>query len=146
MKKLIVHRDLRTEFATLSKWELRAENNEIIFECFGCEPLGEPTIKSGLDKPILPGVYNASWFRRPSGKIVPILWNENVPLARLILIHTGNTDEDTAGCLLPGRRRDKKGVLQSRDAFNELMSFFSNPKPQNDENGLPVVVFKVEII
>lgn len=145
MKKLIVHRDLRTEFATLSKWELRAENHEIIFECYGCEPPGEPTIKSGLDKPIPTGIYNASWFRRPSGKIVPILWNENVSLARLILIHTGNTDEDTAGCLLPGKRRDKRGVWQSRDAFNEFMSFFGNPKPQT-KNNLPEVAFLVEII
>jgi hypothetical protein len=40
-----------------------------------------------------------------------MLWVRNVPGFEYILIHTGNTDEHTSGCLLVGSTSDVKGFV-----------------------------------
>ena len=42
-----------------------------------------------------------------------MLWVRDVPGFEWILIHTGNTDEHTAGCLLVGNSSDLKGFIGS---------------------------------
>ena len=42
-----------------------------------------------------------------------MLWVRDVPGFEWILIHTGNTDEHTAGCLLVGNSSDMKGFIGS---------------------------------
>ena len=42
-----------------------------------------------------------------------MLWVRDVPGFEYILIHTGNTDEHTAGCLLVGNSSDIKGFIGS---------------------------------
>lgn len=42
-----------------------------------------------------------------------MLWVRDVPGFEYILIHTGNTDEHTAGCLLVGNSSDTKGFIGS---------------------------------
>jgi len=51
-----------------------------------------------------------------------MLWLQNVPNFKDILIHIGNTDEDTAGCILVGKTADLiKGFIgQSTVAYTEL--------------------------
>lgn len=39
-----------------------------------------------------------------------------------VRIHSGNTAEDTEGCLLPGNARTKDKVLDSRNAFKALFA------------------------
>lgn len=51
-------------------------------------------------------------------KLMPRL--ENVPGFTGVLIHAGNTAEDTEGCILVGKNRVKGKVLDSRETFARL--------------------------
>ena len=53
-------------------------------------------------------------------KLMPRL--ENVPGFTGVLIHSGNTAEDTEGCILVGRNRVKGKVLDSRETFQKLFT------------------------
>jgi hypothetical protein len=43
-----------------------------------------------------------------------------------ILIHSGNTDHDTEGCILVGNRRDDGVVYDSRLAFERFLAWFAS--------------------
>lgn len=51
------------------------------------------------------------------GRLMPRLLN--VPHFDGILIHSGNTEKDSAGCIIVGKRSGQK-VINSRDTFNRL--------------------------
>lgn len=53
------------------------------------------------------------------GRLMPRLLD--VPHFDGILIHSGNTEQDSAGCLLVGKRSGQK-VINSRDTFNRLFA------------------------
>uniref|UniRef100_UPI000575EF6E DUF5675 family protein n=1 Tax=Campylobacter jejuni TaxID=197 RepID=UPI000575EF6E len=50
------------------------------------------------------------------------VYNDEVPASRAILIHWGNTDKDTQGCILLGLTKDNnnESVGQSRQACKEF--------------------------
>ncbi|ECR1511898.1 hypothetical protein F0J67_09450, partial [Campylobacter jejuni] len=50
------------------------------------------------------------------------VYNDEVPSSRAILIHWGNTDKDTQGCILLGLTKDNnnESVGQSRQACKEF--------------------------
>lgn len=60
-------------------------------------------------------------------KMMPELLN--VPGFTGIRIHSGNIAEDTEGCILVGNARGKDRILDSRSAFEALMSKINNLKP-----------------
>lgn len=61
----------------------------------------------------------SAWFiSNCHGSKVPRL--ENVPGYAGILIHTGNTAEDTEGCILVGQNKAKGKVLNSKETFLQL--------------------------
>lgn len=53
------------------------------------------------------------------GRLMPRLLD--VPHFEGILIHSGNTEQDSAGCILVGERSGQK-VINSRDTFNRLFN------------------------
>ena len=53
------------------------------------------------------------------GRLMPRLLN--VPHFDGILIHSGNTEQDSEGCILVGKRSGQK-VINSRDTFNRLFA------------------------
>jgi hypothetical protein len=59
----------------------------------------------------------------------PMLWVKDVPGFEFILIHTGNTDNDTEGCLIVGMRigslDGKRAVLDSKIAYNKIYPIIS---------------------
>ena len=54
------------------------------------------------------------------GRLMPRLLN--VPNFDGILIHKGNTEADTAGCVLVGYLLDDDHIEQSKEAFNDLFA------------------------
>ena len=53
------------------------------------------------------------------GRLMPRLLD--VPHFDGILIHSGNTEQDSAGCIIVGKRSGQK-VINSRDTFNRLFA------------------------
>lgn len=80
---------------------------------------GDTRIPAGTYKVAL--VNSPSFSPRYGHKM---LWVKDVPNFTGILIHCGNTDADTAGCLLVGMRigkiNYKRAVLDSKVAYNKI--------------------------
>lgn len=60
-----------------------------------------------------------SWARPYGGRLPRLL---NVPAYEGVLIHVGNTPEDTSGCILVGENKAAGKVLNSTAVFNRLMN------------------------
>lgn len=67
---------------------------------------------------VSPKFKNRAWARPYNGKIPRLL---NVPGFDGVLIHPGNTSEDSLGCVLVGKNTIKGMVTQSQDTFHELI-------------------------
>ena len=50
----------------------------------------------------------------------------NVPGRTAILIHAGNTEADTQGCILVGQGYGAKSIVRSREAMKQLKSYLPN--------------------
>ncbi len=107
-----------------------------IFECFTLEdevrldkkvmsetaiPLGEYEIKLRTE-----GGFHSKYTARYGDMHKGMLWLQDVPNFKWILIHVGNTDESTAGCLLLGETQQdldkgKDGFIGgSGDAYKKM--------------------------
>ncbi len=78
------------------------------------------------------GIYNVGLRYSPhfSPKFHhDMLWVKDVPGFDFILIHTGNTDADTMGCLLVGTLFESKNgritVMKSKNAYEIIYPFIS---------------------
>jgi len=92
------------------------------FECFTIEDeartvkvKGKTRIPDGrykLELRTVGGFHNRYLKKFGSSFHKGMLWVKNVPGFEYILIHIGNSDDDTAGCLLTGRTADAyKGFI-----------------------------------
>ena len=102
------------------------------FECFTIEDeyrevkvKGETRIPDGtykIELRTVGGFHNDYSSKYGSSFHKGMLWVKDVPNFEYILIHTGNTDEDAAGCLIVGSTADnKKGFIgASVSAYKSL--------------------------
>ena len=66
------------------------------------------------------GKYCVYLTRSPKfGKVLPLIYD--VPAFTGIRIHSGNTDEDTQGCILVGKNKIVGRVINSRQTMDKLM-------------------------
>lgn len=75
---------------------------------------------------VSPKFGKRSWAQPYEGK-VPRL--QDVPGYEGVLIHPGNTADDTSGCILVGRNKVKGQVVESQNTFHSLMNIL---KGDND--------------
>lgn len=65
-----------------------------------------------------------------NGKVPRLL---NVKGFEGVLIHAGNTDKDSAGCLLVGQNKIKGQVVNSRETFKELYKLLKDRKSRGEK-------------
>ncbi|EAK0093660.1 hypothetical protein E5G03_00865 [Campylobacter jejuni] len=117
----------------IGKFKVLDDDDKILFECFSLEEDKEG-LESGKDLRIPTGVYNLrrhspsrfentlrSITKKDDDTMINV-YNDDVPSSRAILIHWGNTDKDTQGCILLGLTKDNnnESVGQSRQACKEF--------------------------
>ncbi|EKQ7381022.1 hypothetical protein P6E80_001667, partial [Campylobacter coli] len=117
----------------IGKFKVLDDDDKILFECFSLEEDKEG-LESGKDLRIPEGNYNLkrhspsrfentlrSITKKDDDTMINV-YNDDVPSSRAILIHWGNTDKDTQGCILLGLTKDNnnESVGQSRLACKEF--------------------------
>lgn len=121
--KLILERIYKAETYTIGKLfidgKLFCDVLEDKVRPFGEKVYGKTAIPAGKYKVIL-NVSNR--FKC----LMPLLLN--VPTFDGIRIHSGNTHEDTHGCLLVGKNTEKGKITESKKTFTELMSILKLAK------------------
>jgi hypothetical protein len=132
--KITVKRIKSDDDATLS---LVFVDND--FVCFGLEDeyredkvAGETRIPAGKYPVELRtvGGFHQRYSRRFPEFHQGMLWIIGVPNFEYILIHIGNTEQDTAGCLLVGEGATTSGelkVTQSTSAYKKLYALVVEP-------------------
>ncbi|EDO6676008.1 hypothetical protein FVJ98_08410 [Campylobacter coli] len=130
--KITINRRYTGKTCVIGKFKVLGDDDKILFECFSLEEDKEG-LESGKDLRIPEGNYNLkrhspSRFENTLRSITKKddtminVYNDKVPSSRAILIHWGNTDKDTKGCILLGLTKDNnnESVGQSRQACKEF--------------------------
>lgn len=80
---------------------------------------------------ISPKYCNNSFYKQVCNGKVPRLLN--VKGFEGILIHAGNTDKDSAGCLLVGINLERGKVLKSKETFKELYKLLKDKHDKGEK-------------
>ncbi|EIP5378762.1 hypothetical protein ECA13_08085 [Campylobacter jejuni] len=131
--KVTINRRYTGKTCVIGKFKVLDDEEKILFECFSLEEDKEG-LESGKDLRIPEGNYNLkrhspsrfentlrSITKKDDDTMINV-YNDDVPASRAILIHWGNTDKDTQGCILLGLTKDNnnESVGQSRLACKEF--------------------------
>ncbi|EAI0822527.1 hypothetical protein GPG57_02165 [Campylobacter jejuni] len=131
--KVTINRRYTGKTCVIGKFKVLDDKEKILFECFSLEEDKEG-LESGKDLRIPEGNYNLkrhspsrfentlrSITKKDDDTMINV-YNDDVPSSRAILIHWGNTDKDTQGCILLGLTKDNnnESVGQSRQACKEF--------------------------
>lgn len=71
-----------------------------------------------------------------NGKLPRLL---NVKGFEGVLIHAGNTDKDTAGCLLVGYNKEKGKILDSKNTFKTLYNLLKKAKDKGEKITIKII-------
>ncbi len=113
--KITVSRDVSDRDASLSNVSIDGK-----WQCFGLEDEhrdnkvpGETRIPAGKYRITVRkvGGFHNRYSRKFPNHHQGMLWVRDVPGFEYILIHIGNTDDNTAGCLLVGKNANTSGEL-----------------------------------
>ncbi|EJP8234769.1 hypothetical protein AB1N26_000169 [Campylobacter coli] len=131
--KITINRRYTGKTCVIGKFKVLDDDDKILFECFSLEEDKEG-LESGKDLRIPEGNYNLkrhspsrfentlrSITKKDDDTMINV-YNDDVPSSRAILIHWGNTNKDTQGCILLGHTKDNnnESVGQSRLACKEF--------------------------
>ncbi|ENM8140792.1 DUF5675 family protein [Campylobacter jejuni] len=131
--KVTINRRYTGKTCVIGKFKVLDDDDKILFECFSLEEDKEG-LESGKDLRIPEGNYNLkrhspsrfentlrSITKKDDDTMINV-YNDDVPSSRAILIHWGNTDKDTQGCILLGLTKDNnnESIGQSRQACKEF--------------------------
>ena len=111
---------------------------DFTYACFTLEDAARPAgIKVDGHTCIPPGRYRVmvDWSRRFISMMPHVL---DVPGFDGIRIHSGNTEQDTSGCILVGFERDRNTIYKSRDAFNYVFDKIKQAIAKGEEVWLEV--------
>ncbi|EGP4417554.1 hypothetical protein IZS71_001168 [Campylobacter coli] len=131
--KIKIIRRYTGKTCVIGKFKVFNDDDKLLFECFSLEEDKEG-LESGKDLRIPEGNYNLkrhspSRFENTLRNITKKdddaminVYNDEVPASRAILIHWGNTNKDTQGCILLGHTKDNnnESIGQSRQACKEF--------------------------
>lgn len=121
--KLTIRRYKDIEDGTIGKFELTGVNT-VLMTGYTLESAGPDTTARGKDRRIPAGFYQVVWHKSPKfNRVVPVLFNEQVPKDRYIEIHAGNYPKHTEGCILVGKWANDEGVFESKATLEALLSF-----------------------
>lgn len=112
-------RKWQTKKSTIGEFTI--DNTQI--KGFILEEKGPDTTDSGKEQRVPIGTYNLEWHSGTKIKKGLKLFSDVVSKDRAILIHSGNTADDTEGCLLPGTTRSADFVGGSKDKLKEIFTY-----------------------
>ncbi|EAL2151934.1 hypothetical protein Q1H85_000856 [Campylobacter coli] len=131
--KVTINRRYTGKTCVIGKFKVLDDDDKLLFECFSLEEDKEG-VERNKDLRIPEGIYDLkrhspsrfentlrSITKKDDDTMINV-FNEKVPFDRHILIHWGNTDKDTQGCILLGLTKDNnnESVGQSRQACKEF--------------------------
>ena len=73
------------------------------------------------------GEYNLNVSKSQKfGRMLPLVYNDKVPMRRGIRIHVGNSVKDSSGCILVGFQRNGDRLVDSRNAESAVTGLAAN--------------------
>lgn len=136
--ELFLKREIFTDVSTIGSLSINGQ-----FECYILEdkdrglnstmPLFEIEKMKVYGKTCIPyGRYEVDWTLSNRFKVyMPILLK--VPGYEGIRIHKGNTEIDSLGCLLPGRKKANNMISESTFATNQLYNKIQTAKSRREK-------------